>query len=213
MTLHVHFGKLRSFSSFQAESAAFRGPELLLAEGALCFKVPPTLGGCSMAPDAWRGHGWHAGWVIQSLGWPCANSGGGGGGGGGKGGVGGGGAGFIFFLGALWSVGGRGGGGGGGRQLKAGGLCSVPVIIYLWALLGWLTQARVPTDSRILPRAQRLGGSHTCLPFSVHCSVSLAGPVTSVIGQNPVRSQAGSTEGLGLSPYWAAHPQPCSGVA
>lgn len=79
MTLHVHFGKLRSFSSFQAESAAFRGPELLLAEGALCFKVPPTLGGCSMAPDAWRGHGWHAGWVIQSLpwGWPCANSGGG----------------------------------------------------------------------------------------------------------------------------------------
>uniref|UniRef100_A0A8D0Z9F9 F-actin cross-linking protein n=1 Tax=Sus scrofa TaxID=9823 RepID=A0A8D0Z9F9_PIG len=29
----------QSFSSFQAESAAFRGPELLLAEGALCFDI------------------------------------------------------------------------------------------------------------------------------------------------------------------------------
>uniref|UniRef100_A0A5G2R6T7 F-actin cross-linking protein n=1 Tax=Sus scrofa TaxID=9823 RepID=A0A5G2R6T7_PIG len=45
-TLHVHFGKLRSFSSFQAESAAFRGPELLLAEGALCFKDINNAWGC-----------------------------------------------------------------------------------------------------------------------------------------------------------------------
>uniref|UniRef100_A0A8D1IC40 F-actin cross-linking protein n=1 Tax=Sus scrofa TaxID=9823 RepID=A0A8D1IC40_PIG len=46
LTLHVHFGKLRSFSSFQAESAAFRGPELLLAEGALCFKDINNAWGC-----------------------------------------------------------------------------------------------------------------------------------------------------------------------
>uniref|UniRef100_A0A8D1MNL8 F-actin cross-linking protein n=1 Tax=Sus scrofa TaxID=9823 RepID=A0A8D1MNL8_PIG len=37
---------LRSFSSFQAESAAFRGPELLLAEGALCFKDINNAWGC-----------------------------------------------------------------------------------------------------------------------------------------------------------------------
>uniref|UniRef100_A0A8D1F4N7 F-actin cross-linking protein n=1 Tax=Sus scrofa TaxID=9823 RepID=A0A8D1F4N7_PIG len=37
---------LRSFSSFQTESAAFRGPELLLAEGALCFKDINNAWGC-----------------------------------------------------------------------------------------------------------------------------------------------------------------------
>uniref|UniRef100_A0A8D0N1A4 F-actin cross-linking protein n=1 Tax=Sus scrofa TaxID=9823 RepID=A0A8D0N1A4_PIG len=37
---------LRSFSSFQAELAAFRGPELLLAEGALCFKDINNAWGC-----------------------------------------------------------------------------------------------------------------------------------------------------------------------
>ena len=64
---------------------------------------------------------------------------------------------------------------------------------YLSPSLGWL----LPRARKYTQKCEEAG-----LPCSVCCSVSLAAPVTSVVAQNPGRSQSWCPEGLGLSPRW-----------